>query len=155
MITTVASRRVSWSLTAALMAGLFLLAPVVAHGGAFDSMPPGEQKVARALFEAQKAPVPGGPAPLTLDQIAERKQGREGWGEVFREMKTQGLVGEKNLGQVVSGYEQRHRPAGEAKDGRGATDARGARDNGARSPDTGRGAGIGHGGGVGRGGGKR
>jgi hypothetical protein len=76
---------------------LLVLGPVTAHAGAFDSLPPGEQKIAQALFEAQKAPAPGGPAPLTLDQIAEKRQGRAGWGEVFSDMKAQGLVAEKNL----------------------------------------------------------
>jgi len=55
--------------------------------GAFDKLSPGDQKIARALFEAQKTN--GGTAPLTLDQIAARKQ-HTGWGEVFKQMKAQG-----------------------------------------------------------------
>jgi hypothetical protein len=43
------------------------------------------------------------PTPLTLDQIAALK-GHEGWGRVFKEMKADGLVQAKNLGQVVSNY---------------------------------------------------
>lgn len=77
--------------------------------GAFDKLPPGEQKIASALFEAQKTP-----KPLTLDQIAAMKDGK-GWGEVFKGMKAQGLVTEKNLGQVVSNFERRHKGT-EAKD---------------------------------------
>src|SRR5438093_495475 len=42
--------------------------------------------------------------PLTLDEIAAKKQGGQGWGEVFKSMQSQGLVQEKNLGQVVSKY---------------------------------------------------
>ena len=99
--------------------------------GAFDRLSPGNQKIARALFEAQPEPTapPGGttgttpgtgsttgtaPTRLTLDEIAARKQGGEGWGVIFKDMKAQGLVEQKNLGQVVSGYNHRHRvsPAG-------------------------------------------
>ena len=73
--------------------------------GAFDKLSPGDQKIARALFEAQKTN--GGTAPLTRDQIAARKQ-HTGWGEVFKQMKAQGLVTDKNLGQAVSNFEHHH-----------------------------------------------
>jgi len=72
---------------------------------AYDKLSPGDQKIARALFEAQN---PSGKAtPLTLDQIAAKKT-HTGWGEVFKKMKAQGLVTDKNLGQAVSHYEQHH-----------------------------------------------
>ena len=74
--------------------------------GAFDKLSPGDQKVARALFEAQKTNG-GGATPLTLDQIAAKKQ-HAGWGEVFKQMKAQGLVTDKNLGQAVSNFEHHH-----------------------------------------------
>jgi hypothetical protein len=75
--------------------------------GAFDKLSPGDQKVARALFEAQKTN--GGVTPLTLDQIAAKKKpGHSGWGEVFKQMKAQGLVTDKNLGQAVSNFEHHH-----------------------------------------------
>ena len=73
--------------------------------GAFDKLSPGDQKIARALFEAQKTN--GATAPLTLDQIAAKKQ-HTGWGEVFKQMKAQGLVTDKNLGEVVSSFERHH-----------------------------------------------
>jgi hypothetical protein len=76
-----------------------------AGAGAFDKLSPGDQKIARALFEAQKTN--GGTAPLTRDQIAARKQ-HTGWGEVFKQMKAQGLVTDKNLGQAVSNFEHHH-----------------------------------------------
>ena len=94
-----------------------VLAVAVAHGiavsawaqttgtGAFEKLSPGDQKIARALFEAQKTN--GGTAPLTLDQIAARKQ-HTGWGDVFKQMKAQGLVTDKNLGEVVSNFEHHH-----------------------------------------------
>src|SRR3989441_7097737 len=88
---------------------------------AFGQLPPGEQKIARALFEAQT-----GPTRLTPDQIAEMK-GREGWGRVFKQMKEQGLLTQKNLGQVVSNFERRHNEARGATTGRGRDeDASGA-----------------------------
>lgn len=81
--------------------------------GAYEQLTPGHQKMARALYDAQvakpsTAPAPPaaktpttGPRPLTLDQIAAMKQSGQGWAEVFRALKAQGLVQEKNLGQVV------------------------------------------------------
>ncbi len=75
--------------------------------GAFASLSPGDQKIARALFEAQTTS--GGTTPLTLDQIAEKKKaGHTGWGEMFKQMKEQHLVTDKNLGQVVSNFERHH-----------------------------------------------
>src|SRR5258706_3988720 len=43
-----------------------------APGGPFDRLSPGNQKIARSLFEAQPSRVPPGTRPLTLDQIAAR-----------------------------------------------------------------------------------
>src|SRR5947209_17522172 len=69
---------------------------------AFGQLPPGEQAIARALFEAQT-----GSTRLPPDQIAEMK-GREGWGRVFKPMKEQGLITQTKLGQVASNSESRH-----------------------------------------------
>jgi len=60
----------------------------------------------RALFDAQSARTPGH---LRLDEIAAPKQSGEAWGEVFRLMKAQGLVADKNLGQAVSRFNEVHR----------------------------------------------
>lgn len=76
---------------------------------AFESLSPGGQKIARSLFEAQKTTTTA-PKPLTLDEIAAKKQAGTGWGRVFKDLKAQGLVQEKNLGQVVSRYQHQHRP---------------------------------------------
>jgi hypothetical protein len=77
--------------------------------GTFTQLSPGNQKIAQALFDAQpKNAAPNAPKPLTLDQIAALKQGHEGWGEVFKSMKTRGLVTQKDLGQVVKDFERRH-----------------------------------------------
>lgn len=86
--------------------------------GAFDNLSPGNQKIARALFEAQQpSSTPSAPSDassagltsLSLDEIAAMKQSGKGWGEVFREMKAQGLIEAKNLGQVVSQFNRQHR----------------------------------------------
>lgn len=70
--------------------------------GNFNSLSPGNQKIANALFSAQSTT--GTKTPLTQDQIAGRK-GTEGWGQVSKTMKADGLVQSKNLGQVVSSYQ--------------------------------------------------
>ena len=78
-------------------------------GGAFDRMSPGNQKLARSLFEAQPSRLPPGTRPLTLDEIAARKQsGGGGWGRVFDGMKADGLTTTRNFGQAVSSYNHRH-----------------------------------------------
>ena len=107
------------------LAGLLLLlgvassSPASGHtpglvNGAYERLSQGNQKVARALFDAQAAirmPAPGRGAgadkKLTLDEIAAQKQGGQPWVQVFQAMKTRGLLHESNLGQVVSRYEHR------------------------------------------------
>lgn len=84
------------------------------NAGAFNKLSPGNQKIARALFQAQQtsqSPTSGAAKPLTLDQIAAMKQGGKGWGEIFHDLKAQGLVQEKNLGQVMSKYHHQQRMA--------------------------------------------
>ena len=105
---------------------------------AFAQLPPVEQKIARALFEAQT-----GPTRLTPDQIVDMKKGGEGWGKVFKQMKEQRLLTEKNLGQVVSNFERQHNEA------RGATTGRGRDEGASGAPAGGNGMsrGAGHSGG--------
>ena len=78
--------------------------PTPAHtpapDGAFESLSPGNQKIARAIFGSERTTAAG--KPLSLDQIADMKQDGKGWGEIFHELKAQGLVTDKNLGQAVS-----------------------------------------------------
>jgi len=79
------------------------LPPPPAPGGAFESLSPGNQKIALAIFDSERRAGPAAATkPLSLDEIAEMKQGGKGWGEVFKEMKSQGLVQDRNLGQAVS-----------------------------------------------------
>jgi hypothetical protein len=104
-----------------LMLGAVSASPASAQttsvDGAYAQLSPGNAKIARALFDAQVTtkPTTGGtttttttaPAPkaLTLDQIAAMKQSGQGWGQIFKTLKAQGLVQDKSLGQVVSRYQ--------------------------------------------------
>lgn len=118
------------------------------------TLSPDDQKIAQALFEAQKTGLPPGTTPMTLEHIVALKRAGQGWGELFHRMKEQGLVDAKNLGQVVSAFNHRHRitPAGEpATAGERIQDGR----KGAKSGDEGLGPGRGQAaGGVGHGGGQ-
>ena len=110
------------------------VAPPPQAAGAYQKLTPGNQKVARALFEAQTVPmtttttkagktaVPSpatapsassanGRKPLTLDQISAMKQNGTGWEYVFRQMRAQGLLTEKNIGQVMAHHGQSRLPS--------------------------------------------
>ena len=76
--------------------------------GAFDKLSPGNQKIAQALYDAEKTNTPTTSStstslkPLSRDDIAAMK-GHRGWGEIFKDLKAKGYYSEyKNLGQVVS-----------------------------------------------------
>jgi hypothetical protein len=94
-----------------------ILTPPSTTAGAFDQLSPGNQKIAQALFEAHMATrIPGTPPALTPDDLAALKQSGQGWGDVFKQLRAQGLVQEKNLGQVVRTYPPHQRtpsPPGE------------------------------------------
>jgi hypothetical protein len=78
-------------------------APAPTTAGSFDQLSTGNQKIARALYGAQRTDATG---TLTLDQIAAMKESGQGWGEVFKDLRSRGLITEKNLGQVVSRYQR-------------------------------------------------
>jgi hypothetical protein len=88
----------------------------VPAAGAYEAMSPGNQNVARALHEAQMLTPPVSPSgaskkPLTLEQIAAMKRSSTGWGSVFKDMQTKGLLlKDKTLAQIVSRYNQTYRP---------------------------------------------
>ena len=72
---------------------------------AFESLSPGNKRIATALFEAQNTTTSGA-TPMTLEQIAqERRSGRK-WGDVFQDMKSQGLIQAETLGQVLGRYDR-------------------------------------------------
>jgi hypothetical protein len=91
--------------------------------GTFDKLSPGNQKIARGLYEAQQTRIEtsgstsgttSGSSSTTaktysLDDIAAMKQSGKGWGVIFKEMQAKGYYpGAKNLGQVVSGKYHSH-----------------------------------------------
>jgi len=72
---------------------------------AFESLSPGNKRIATALFESQNTTASGA-TPMTLEQIAqERRSGRK-WGDVFQAMKSQGLIQAETLGQVLGRYDR-------------------------------------------------
>jgi len=73
--------------------------PLVANElGAYTRLSPGNQRIARAIFESQHEQVTGR---RSLDQIAVMRQGA-GWVDVYSGLKREGLVHDRNLGQVVA-----------------------------------------------------
>jgi len=79
--------------------------PINTSDGATIALSLGNQKIARALFEAQR--LNGETPALSLEEIAALKKGGLGWGQILKKMKDDGLIEEKNLGQVVSKYQHR------------------------------------------------
>ena len=71
--------------------------------GAYESLSPGNKRIAVALFEAQKSSTADARA-LTLDQIAHERRSGKGWGDVFQAMKSQGLIDAETLAQVLGRY---------------------------------------------------
>jgi len=79
--------------------------------GAFDKLSPGNQKIARALYDAQPTSTQTSGSTSTtsktysLNDIAAMKQSGKGWGVIFKDMKANGQLppDAKNLGQLVSG----------------------------------------------------
>ena len=67
----------------------------------YNQLSPGNQKIAVALFQAQQGG--GATASWSIEDTALVKRQGAGWGNVFRRMKEDGLVLEKNLGQIISG----------------------------------------------------
>jgi hypothetical protein len=81
-------------------------APAVASvpaPNAYESLSPGNKRIAVALFEAQKTST-ADVTPLTLDQIAHERRNGKNWGDVFQAMKSQGLIQAESLAQVLGRY---------------------------------------------------
>lgn len=80
--------------------------------GAFEALSPGNQRVARALHDAQvppPAPAPGTrPGPrtasriMTLDEIAAKRQACGDWTCVLRSMRARDLLQEKTINEVLA-----------------------------------------------------
>jgi len=94
-------------LAAILLVGAAQAADVGAasRDATFAALSPGNQIIARALYDAQR-PGPGrtgATALWSLDRIAAAEG--DGWGAVFRRMKAAGLISSRSLGQVVNAYQ--------------------------------------------------
>jgi hypothetical protein len=74
--------------------------------GAFSKLSPGQQKIARALYDAQ-IQGPNASRPLSLDDIAMKRNTFTSWGAVFKDMKAAGQVSDKSLEQVVKTWERK------------------------------------------------
>jgi hypothetical protein len=80
--------------------------------GAFKALSPGNQKVARALHDAQiPTPVPAPstrsgsratPRTMTLDEIAAKRQACGDWTCVLRSMRARKLVHEKTVNEILA-----------------------------------------------------
>ena len=79
--------------------------PATSSPSAYDSLSPGNRRIATALFDAQKTSTTGTP-PLTLDQIARERRSGKRWSDVFQAMKSQGLIQAETFGQVLGRYDR-------------------------------------------------
>lgn len=78
-------------------------APVLARG--LDGLYHGNRLIAQALYNAQKSTAIAGHQPWSLDSIAVARAAGRNWGEVFQQLKGDGLVEAETLGQVVTWYQ--------------------------------------------------
>ncbi len=70
-----------------------------------ESLSPGNRLIAQALYSAQKSAAVAGQQPWSLDRVAVARAGGRNWGDVFQEMKRNGLLEAETLGQVVTWYQ--------------------------------------------------
>jgi hypothetical protein len=115
--------RLRMLLTATIMAAVFATsARAQESDGAFAQLSPYQQRIARALFEAQRPkPGPKAPTPLTLDEIATKRDTHDSWGPVFKEMKKLRLLSYPDLGRVITAYNKRHAQAARMEKAEGAS----------------------------------
>ena len=66
---------------------------------------PSDSQIAHALFDAQSA-LPQ-PQRKSLDEILFMAQQSSGWTQVFKQLKTEGLIEEQTLGHVVARWTNR------------------------------------------------
>lgn len=70
-----------------------------------DALSPGNRLIAQALYSAQKSAAVSGHQPWSLERVAVSRAGGRNWGDVFQEMKQDGLLEAETLGQVVTWYQ--------------------------------------------------
>jgi hypothetical protein len=79
--------------------------PAVVTSRGLEGLSPGNRLIAQALYSAQKAGALSGRQPWSLERVATARTGGSNWGEVFQQMKQDGLVEAETLGQVVTWYQ--------------------------------------------------
>ena len=73
--------------------------------GSLDTLSPGNRLIAQALFNAQKATAVTGLQSWSLERIVTTRGEGRNWGEIFAQLKRDGLVEAETLGQVVTWYQ--------------------------------------------------
>lgn len=95
------------------MIGAWLAPTSDAAAQSFDQLTANDQRIARALFEAQDPKTA-----LSIDEIATLKKSGVTWGEIFSDFLVRDLVTDKKLGKLLKQYrselEQAGREAGRA-----------------------------------------
>ncbi len=66
---------------------------------------PSDSQIAHALFDAQS--VPSLPSRKSFDEILFMGQHSSGWTQVFKQLKSEGLIEEQTLGHVVARWTNR------------------------------------------------
>jgi hypothetical protein len=70
-----------------------------------SSSMPSDSQIAHALFDAQSAP--SLPSRKSFDEILFMGQQSSGWTQVFKQLKSEGLIEEQTLGHVVARWTNR------------------------------------------------
>jgi hypothetical protein len=70
-----------------------------------SSAMPSDSQIAHALFDAQSAP--SLPSRKSFDEILFMGQHSSGWTQVFKQLKSEGLIQEQTLGHVVARWTNR------------------------------------------------
>jgi hypothetical protein len=70
-----------------------------------SSSMPSDSQIAHALFDAQSAP--SVPSRKSFDEILFMGQHSTGWTQVFKQLKSEGLIQEQTLGHVVARWTNR------------------------------------------------
>jgi len=79
------------------------MAPAAAR--TLEGLSPGNRLIAQALYSAQKSSGATGHQPWTLTRVALARAGGRNWGDVFQQMKQEGVMEAETLGQVVTWYQ--------------------------------------------------
>lgn len=79
----------------------------VTNAGAYEALSEGNQKIVRAIYEAQLGSPNDTAAGALLSRNDIAAMGRKtGWGNLYHQLQAQGYVSGKNLGQAISSYNQ-------------------------------------------------